>query len=84
MTPVSPEHRARELRALLQQASHEYYVLDRPALPDAAYDRAFRELQSIETAYPALRTPDSPTMRVGAEPVGMMWARCPGTPTSCR
>jgi DNA ligase (NAD+) len=72
MTPVSPEHRARELRALLQQASHEYYVLDRPALPDAAYDRAFRELQSIETAYPALRTPDSPTMRVGAEPVGAL------------
>ena len=68
MPPVSPERRAAELRALLQQASHDYYVLDRPTLPDAEYDRLFRELQEIERANPALRTPDSPTMRVGAEP----------------
>jgi DNA ligase (NAD+) len=72
MPPVSPERRAAELRALLQQASHDYYVLDRPTLPDAEYDRAFRELQELERAHPALRTPDSPTMRVGAEPASAL------------
>jgi DNA ligase (NAD+) len=69
---VTAAHRAAELRALLQQASHDYYVLDRPTLPDAEYDRAFRELQAIEAADPSLRTPDSPTRRVGAEPVGVL------------
>ena len=68
MARVSPDRRAAELRALLSQASHDYYVLDRPTLPDAEYDRAFRELQALEAADPALRTVDSPTMRVGAEP----------------
>jgi DNA ligase (NAD+) len=72
MPPVSPERRAAELRALLQQASHDYYVLDRPTLPDAEYDRLFRELQEIERAHPALRTADSPTMRVGAEPASAL------------
>jgi DNA ligase (NAD+) len=67
MPPVSPERRAAELRALLQQASHDYYVLDRPTMPDVDYDRLFRELQELERTHPALRTPDSPTMRVGAE-----------------
>ena len=60
--------RAAELRALLTQASLEYYQLDSPTISDAEYDRAFRELQAIERDYPELRTPDSPTMRVGAEP----------------
>jgi DNA ligase (NAD+) len=68
MASVSPERRAAELRALLHQASYDYYVLDRPTLPDAEYDRLFRELQGIEGEHPELRTPDSPTMRVGAEP----------------
>jgi DNA ligase (NAD+) len=72
MPPVSPERRAAELRALLQQASHDYYVLDRPTLPDAEYDRLFRELQALEHAHPALRSPDSPTMRVGAEPASAL------------
>ena len=53
---------------MLHRASHEYYVLDRPALSDAEYDTLFRELQGIETEHPELRTPDSPTLRVGAEP----------------
>jgi len=53
---------------VLHRASHEYYVLDRPALSDAEYDTLFRELQGIETEHPELRTPDSPTLRVGAEP----------------
>ena len=72
MAPVTAERRAEELRALLQQASHDYYVRDRPALPDAEYDRAFRELQAIEREHPELRTPDSPTMRVGAEPASAL------------
>ena len=72
MAPVTAERRAEELRALLQQASHDYYVRDRPTLPDAEYDRAFRELQAIEREHPELRTPDSPTMRVGAEPASAL------------
>jgi DNA ligase (NAD+) len=58
--------RAEALRTLLTRAQHEYYVLDRPALSDQEYDQLFRELQVIENAYPALRTEDSPTQRVGA------------------
>src|SRR5258705_1175196 len=72
MPPVSPEHRAAELRALLHQASYDYYVLDRPALSDGAYDKLFRELQAIEREHPDLRAPDSPTMRVGAEPASAL------------
>ena len=72
MTKVSPERRAAELRSLLHQASYEYYVLDRPALSDAEYDRLFRELQAIEKEHPELRTADSPTQRVGAEPASAL------------
>ncbi len=60
--------RAAHLRDRLDRAAHEYYLLDRPTLPDAEYDRLFRELQELERAHPALRTPDSPTQRVGAPP----------------
>lgn len=56
------------LRETLNRASHEYYVLDRPTLSDDEYDRLFRELQKLETSYPELRTADSPTQRIGAEP----------------
>jgi DNA ligase (NAD+) len=60
--------RAAKLRSQLEKASHEYYVLDRPAISDAEYDKLFRELQDLERAHPDLRTPDSPTLRVGATP----------------
>jgi len=56
------------LREQLNRASHEYYVLDRPTLSDAEYDSLFRELQTLESAYPDLLAPDSPTHRIGAEP----------------
>ena len=56
--------RAADLRAELQHHAHCYYVLDEPQIPDAEYDRLFAELQAIEAADPALRTPDSPTQRV--------------------
>jgi DNA ligase (NAD+) len=72
MTTVPPERRAAELRALLHQASYDYYVHDRPTLSDAEYDKLFRELQTIERAHPELRTADSPTMRVGAEPASAL------------
>ena len=60
--------RVRELRACLDAWNHAYYVLDAPTVPDAEYDRSFRELQSIEQAHPELLTPDSPTQRVGGTP----------------
>ncbi len=60
--------RAAELRRLLERANHAYYVLDKPIMSDAEYDRLFRELQELEATHPELRTPDSPTHRIGAEP----------------
>jgi len=60
--------RAAELRRILERASRAYYQLDRPELSDAEYDVLFRELQALEAEHPELRTPDSPTHRVGAEP----------------
>ncbi len=62
---TSPAPRAAELRAALQHHAHQYYVLDAPQIPDAEYDRLFQELQALEDAHPELRTPDSPTQRVG-------------------
>ncbi|HEX6066913.1 MAG TPA: NAD-dependent DNA ligase LigA, partial [Longimicrobiales bacterium] len=60
--------RAAELRHTLETANHEYYILDAPRLSDAEYDKLLRELKEIERAHPELQTPDSPTLRVGAEP----------------
>jgi DNA ligase (NAD+) len=57
------------LRQQLHHHAHQYYVLDQPEIPDAEYDRLFRELQAIEQAHPALITPDSPTQRVGGKPL---------------
>jgi DNA ligase (NAD+) len=67
MTPdakLPPAERAAALRELLHYHAHRYYVLDEPEIPDAEYDRLFRELQALEDANPNLRTPDSPTQRV--------------------
>jgi DNA ligase (NAD+) len=66
--PEAVARRAEELRVQLHHHNYRYYVLDDPEIPDAEYDRLFRELQDIEAEYPALRTPDSPTQRVGAAP----------------
>ena len=57
------------LRSTLNQYNYQYYVLDDPSVPDAVYDRAMRELQDLESQYPALLTSDSPSQRVGAEPL---------------
>jgi DNA ligase (NAD+) len=64
-----PAGRAAFLRAELERHNHAYYVLDAPTIPDAEYDRLFRELQDIEAAHPVLATPDSPTRRVGGAPL---------------
>ncbi|MEW6293590.1 MAG: NAD-dependent DNA ligase LigA [Pseudomonadota bacterium] len=61
--------RAAHLRAEIERHNHAYYVLDAPTIPDAEYDRLFRELLDIEAAHPELRTPDSPTLRVGGAPL---------------
>jgi DNA ligase (NAD+) len=56
---------ARTLRELLARYSYHYYVLDAPLVSDAEYDVLFRQLQQLEQEHPELRTPDSPTQRVG-------------------
>jgi DNA ligase (NAD+) len=68
---VSPtiQERADALRELLHHHAHRYYVLDEPEIPDAEYDKLFRELQELEARHPELLTPDSPTQRVGAKPL---------------
>ena len=63
--PPAATARAAELRRELERLNHAYYVLDQPLVPDADYDMLFRELQGLEEEHPALRTPDSPTQRVG-------------------
>lgn len=68
--PAGPDRqRVQELHRLLHHHAHRYYVLDEPEIPDAEYDRLFRELQAIEAAHPELVTPDSPTQRVGGKPL---------------
>ena len=62
--PDAQSQRAHELREWLHEQAHLYYVLDRPAVPDAEYDRCFAELQALEAQRPDLRTADSPTQRV--------------------
>jgi DNA ligase (NAD+) len=61
-----PASRVQELRALITQASVDYYVHDQPTVDDAVYDGWVRELEALEAAHPELITPDSPTQRVGA------------------
>ena len=63
--PATVVARIAALRAELNLHAHRYYVLDEPSLPDAEYDKLFRELQALEAAHPELQTPDSPTQRVG-------------------
>jgi DNA ligase (NAD+) len=64
--------RAKELRAELEHHARRYYVLDDPEIGDDAYDRLLDELRGIERAHPELVSADSPTQRVGGEPVGRL------------
>ncbi|MCD6520132.1 MAG: NAD-dependent DNA ligase LigA [Anaerolineae bacterium] len=61
--------RIEELRALIRYHDYLYYTLDQPEITDAEYDALMRELEALEAAHPELITPDSPTQRVGAEPL---------------
>src|SRR5438045_5821682 len=62
------QKRVAELRAGLEKANYEYYILDRPSIADEAYDALLRELTELEAKHPELVTPESPTQRVGAAP----------------
>lgn len=57
------------LRRELNQAGHEYYVLDKPTMSDFDYDHKLRRLEELEAAHPETVTPDSPTQRVGGQPL---------------
>lgn len=72
--PPPPEaaQRARELHEVIEHHSYRYYVLDDPEIGDDAYDELMDELRELERRHPSLRTPDSPTQRVGAEPVSKL------------
>ena len=61
--------RAAELRETLSRYAYHYYVLDQPEVDDSVYDALYRELVVLEEAHPELRTPDSPTQRVGGQPL---------------
>jgi DNA ligase (NAD+) len=66
--PASVKKEIEELREKLRYHEYRYYVLDDPEISDAAYDRLMNRLKELETAYPELVTPDSPTVRVGGAP----------------
>jgi DNA ligase (NAD+) len=64
--------RAAQLRRLIDRANHAYYILDAPEVSDQEYDAWMRELVALEATHPGLRSPDSPTRRVGAEPASAL------------
>ncbi|MDO6427727.1 NAD-dependent DNA ligase LigA [Thalassotalea sp. 1_MG-2023] len=69
MTEQQASEKVTELHRLLNQYNHEYYVMDGPSVPDAEYDRLMRELIDLEVQYPRLKQSDSPSQRVGGEPL---------------
>ena len=68
--PAAAKKQTMQLREQIRHHNYRYHALDDPEVPDAEYDRLMRELQALEAEHPALVTADSPTQRVGAEPVG--------------
>ncbi|MFC4559472.1 NAD-dependent DNA ligase LigA [Virgibacillus kekensis] len=69
MDKQQAQQKIKELTDLLNQYNYEYHVLDKPSVPDAEYNKRMQELRKIEEEFPDLITPDSPTQRVGAEPL---------------
>ena len=67
--PQKIRTRAEHLARTINEHNYRYYVLDNPAIPDEEYDQLFRELKALESQYPELITPQSPTQRVGAQPL---------------
>ena len=70
LDPVAAETRHAELVAAIERANRLYHVEDAPEISDAEFDQLFRELIALETAFPSLVSPDSPTQRVGGTPIG--------------
>ena len=68
------EHRIKQLRKQLQEASYAYYILDAPMLADEVYDRLYRDLQTLESENPELITAESPTQRVGEKPATQFYS----------
>jgi DNA ligase (NAD+) len=66
---LKAQARALELHRQIEHHNYQYYVLDAPEISDQEYDALLRELQRVETEHPSLVAPDSPTQRVGAEPL---------------
>jgi DNA ligase (NAD+) len=66
--PTPIEQRVAELRRQLDEANHNYHVLDAPTIPDVEYDRLLRDLEALEAEHPELRDPQSPTQRIGERP----------------
>ncbi len=69
LTAAQAAKRVEKLRGQIARHDHLYYVLDRPAIADAEYDRLFAELRDLEERFPRLRSPDSPTQRVAGQPL---------------
>jgi DNA ligase (NAD+) len=67
--PGFAAERAAWLRGEIERHNHAYYVLDAPSIPDAEYDKLFRELVALESDHPELRSGDTPTLRVGGRPL---------------
>lgn len=69
MTPAQAQKRIADLRGQIRHHDHQYYVLAQPDISDRDYDRLYSELKELETEFPDLVTPDSPTQRVGGQPL---------------
>jgi DNA ligase (NAD+) len=69
MVTEAVRKRVEKLREEIEYHNYRYYILDQPEISDAQYDRLMRELEKLEEQYPELRTPNSPTQRVGAPPL---------------
>ncbi|REL29965.1 NAD-dependent DNA ligase LigA [Thalassotalea euphylliae] len=67
MSLETAQQQVEKISEQIRQYNHEYYVLDQPSVPDAEYDRLMRELIAIETEFPALKSIDSPSQKVGGE-----------------
>ncbi|MCY8520466.1 NAD-dependent DNA ligase LigA [Bacillus atrophaeus] len=80
MDKEAAKRRAEDLRSTINQYSYEYYTLDEPSVPDSEYDKLMQELLALEEEYPDLRTPDSPTQRVGGAVIDAFQKVRHGTP----
>ncbi len=69
MVTEAIKKRVEKLREEIEYHNYRYYILDQPEISDAQYDRLMRELEKLEEQYPELRSPNSPTQRVGAPPL---------------